>query len=98
MNQIYFEGFNPEYSTYNSKDKYKIQKWRNSLQKYCDKMADEKGSTTGYCVCGYMKYCDFCKHAGQTNGCVKSICDYCKENNIQIDYDNFDFDNFIGEL
>lgn len=77
--------------------KYKKQKWRNALQKYCDEQA-YKDETSPYCVCGYMQYCDMCIGAGITNACVKAICELCKYKNIEIDYDDFDFEKFIDKV
>ena len=79
-------------------DKYKKQKWRNALQKYCDKEADTSGPYTGYCICGYMRYCDYCEGAGKTNACVKAICEFCKENNVPVNYEDFNFEEFIGNI
>lgn len=79
-------------------DKYQKQKWRNQLQKYCDIQSEEVGSTNGYCVCGYMSYCDYCRGAGKTNACVKAICQLCNEKRIEIDYNNFDFESFLERV
>lgn len=81
-----------------NKDKYQKQKWRNKLQKYCDTQSQEVGPTTGYCVCGYMNYCDYCRISGETNACVKAICELAKEKGIKIDYKDFNFEKFLAEL
>lgn len=73
-------------------------KWRNALQKYCDKQAQEKGETTGYCVCGWMSYCDKCRGSGEKNACVKAICELARENNLNINYNDFDFEKFIEKI
>lgn len=78
--------------------KYVIQKWRNSLQKYCDNQALNKGDTTGEFVCGYMSFCDYCKHLGEKNACVKAICELCEEKHILIDIYDYDFEKFIEEI
>lgn len=79
-------------------DKYQKQKWRNKLQKYCDNQSQEVGSTTGYCVCGYMNYCDRCIGAGETNACVKAICELAKEKSIEINYNDYNFEKFIEKV
>lgn len=79
-------------------DKYQKQKWRNKLQKYCDTQSQEVGPTTGYCVCGYMNYCDYCRGSGETNACVKAICELAKEKGVKIDYNDFNFEKFLAEL
>lgn len=79
-------------------DKYQKQKWRNKLQKYCDNQSQEVGSTTGYCVCGYMNYCDCCRGSGETNACVKAICEYASKNHKKLDYNDYDFDKLLEEL
>lgn len=78
--------------------KYLKQKWRNKLQRYCDNQAIIVGDVSGWCVCGYMRFCDNCKHCGETNACVKAIIEYCKENNIEIDYNNYDFEKILKDL
>ena len=45
-----------------------------------------------------MRFCDNCKHCGETNMCVKAIVEYCKENNIEIDYNNYDFEKILKNL
>ena len=85
-------------STLANNDKYQKQKWRNKLQKYCDIQSQEVGHTTGYCVCGYMNYCDYCRGSGKPNACVKAICELAKEKNIKIDYNDFNFEKFLAEL
>ena len=79
-------------------EKYLKQKWRNALQKYCDEQAYDGDGTSPYCVCGYMEYCDLCNGAGETNACVKAICELAKKKNINIDYTNYDFENFIEKV
>lgn len=75
--------------------KYLKQKWRNKLQEYCDNQAITIGNNTGWCVCGNMNFCDYCEHCGKKNGCVKAIVEYCKENHIEIDYTDYDFEKLL---
>lgn len=76
-------------------DKYNKQKWRNKLQEYCDNQAKTIGDVSGWCVCGNMNFCDYCEHCGKKNGCVKAIVEYCKENHIEINYTDYDFEKLL---
>lgn len=81
------------------KEKYLKQKWRNKLQKYCDEQSQTEGHRNGYCVCGYMNYCDYCSGAFKnTNCCVKAICEVAKIKNIKIDYNDFNFEKFLEKI
>lgn len=81
-----------------NQEKWKIRKWRNALQKYCDDQARDKGETTGYCVCGWMKYCDLCRGSDKTNACVKAIKEWCDIRGIKIDYNDYDFEKLIEKI
>lgn len=82
-----------------NKTKNLKQKWRNKLQEYCDKEAiSDENECNAWCKCGYMSYCDYCLGAGETNACVKAICEFCKKKKIEIDYNNFDFESFLEKV
>lgn len=99
MKQTHFDFYPAEEIERRKKIEKEFRKrWRESLQKYCDKKSQEEGPYTGYCVCGYMNYCDLCKGSGETNACVKAILELCRNKNIQIDYSNFNFKQFLEEI
>ena len=81
-----------------NKERYKIQLWRNALQKYCDEQASTVGEYNGYCVCGNMNYCDLCKDSSKPNPCVKAIKEWCDIRGININYENYEFDKFIERI
>lgn len=79
-------------------ERYDKRRWRHEFQKYCDEMSDKYGSKNGYCVCGYMKYCDLCESAGKTNCCVKAICELAEQKNITLDIYDYDFEKIIEKV
>ena len=97
-NQLVFEEV--EKIPKNRKGEWQKQKWRNALQEYCNQRANSTGNFTGYCVCGYMKYCDYCRDVGCKNACVKAICRYIREENINIklDYNDYNFRKLLWQL
>lgn len=77
-------------------------KWRKGMQEYCDKAStSDRAERTGYCVCGYMSFCDYCK-AGLRNSysraCVNAIEDMCSEHRISLDYARADYEKQIEEI
>ena len=98
MEQQEFDFLPEKQNVVTNTNKYKKQKWRNALQEYCDEESHLSGPYTGYCVCGYMRFCDYCIDPGKPNPCVKAICELCEEKNIKINYEDFNFEDFIGEI
>lgn len=74
------------------------KKWKLALQEYCDKESLTTGQTNGYCVCGYMEYCDLCEGADKNLPCVKAILKLAKEKNFKIDNEDYDFEKLLEEL
>lgn len=72
-----------------------IEKWRIGLQAFCDKNAIEG---TGYCLCGYMSYCCYCKMNSDKFACVKAIVKLCREKKIHIDYSDDNYKRLIDKL
>jgi len=78
--------------------RYISKTWKKALQKYCDTQSQDVGEITGYCVCGEMNYCDFCKCIDQNFPCVKAILKLAKEKNIKIDDKDYDFEKLLEGL
>lgn len=74
------------------------KKWKQALQKYCDDESLTTGSTTGYCVCGYMEYCDLCEGSDKDLPCVKAILKLSKEKGIEINDKDYNFEKLLEEL
>ena len=78
--------------------KYISKKWKTALQNYCDLESDDIGSITGYCVCGYMNYCDLCDGMDNNLPCVRAILKLAKEKNIKINDKDYDFKKLLEGL
>lgn len=74
------------------------KKWKQKLQEYCDNQSLEQGSKTGYCVCGYMSYCDLCEGSNMDLPCVKAILELARKKGYKINDKNYKFDELLGEL
>ena len=74
------------------------KKWKQALQDYCDNESLTTGSTTGYCVCGYMEYCDLCEGSDKDLPCVKSILELAKKKKFKINDKDYNFDKLLEEL
>ncbi len=74
------------------------KKWEQALQEYCDKESLTTGSMTGYCVCGYMEYCDLCDGSDKDLPCVKAILKLAKEKNYKINDKDFNFEKLLEGL
>lgn len=71
----------------------KKRKWEKGFQAYSDKMHEVPTTASG--KCGYMDFCDCCADPGNKNPCVRAFNEYARENNIKVDYDDFDFSKYI---
>lgn len=78
--------------------KYISKKWKQALQDYCDKESLTTGSMTGYCVCGYMEYCDLCDGSDKDLPCVKSILELAKKKKFKINDKDYNFEKLLEEL
>lgn len=78
--------------------KYINRKWRKALQDYCDKESLTTGSTTGYCVCGYMEYCDLCEGSDKDLPCVKAILELAKKKKFKINDKDYNFEKLLEDL
>ena len=70
------------------------QEWINAFVDYCDKIYDKEGDLKGTYCCGYHWCCDKCegKLCCGCADCVATIMSILEENNIKIDYNDFNFD------
>lgn len=73
------------------------KKWKQKLQEYCDKQSQTEGTKNGYCVCGYMEYCDLCEGGDKDLPCVKPILQLAKKKNIKLNDQDFDFEKLLTE-
>lgn len=69
------------------------EKWQRAFQAYSDKMAQV--STTASGKCGYMNFCDYCEDNSYGRPCVRAFGEWACENNIEVDYTDFDFTRWI---
>lgn len=80
------------------KRKYRA-KWRKGMQAYCDKQhTNGRAGKDGWCACGYMSYCDYCKGSDIAKACVDSIEEECYEKRISIDYSRTDYEKQLEEI
>ena len=69
------------------------EEWTNAFIKQCDEIYHDEGELHGTYCCGHHWCCDKCKmelHRGCAD-CVATIISILEENNIKIDYNDFDF-------
>lgn len=70
----------------------KKRKWENAFQKWSNEQGIEaETNTTGYGCCGYGSMCDWCEDNSYGRPCVRALNAMCREKNITIDYENYDF-------
>lgn len=68
------------------------RKWENAFQKWSNEQGMEaETNTTGYGCCGYGSMCDWCEDNSYGRPCVRALNAMCREKNISIDYENYDF-------
>lgn len=75
-------------------DKGLKRKWSMELQNYCDEQSVSVGDYDGYCVCGNMNFCDYCKEYK----CYQAIKKLAEIKGIVIDYSDYDFKKLIERL
>lgn len=76
-------------------------KWRKGMQEYCDKAStSDRAGRTGWCVCGYMSFCDYCEanKTGYSRACVSAIERMCEKDRISIDYARTDYEKQLREI
>lgn len=79
---------------YFTKEQKKI--WYNQFVDYANKEYQEKGDMNGRFCCGYDWCCEKClmEKMEACEDCVDTILDILKENNVLIDYLDFDFEKW----
>ena len=65
--------------------------WENAFQRWSNYMWLGEGSINGYGCCGYGSMCDWCEDNSYGRPCVRALNAMCREKNISIDYENYDF-------
>lgn len=75
------------------------KKWSIEFRKWCEEIYDKYGSLNGYFCCGHMGICNECeqKFLEGCKDCVETIKRILIENNVQIDYRDFDFDKWTNK-
>ena len=76
------------------------RKWNEAFKK---KILDDYNENDGKYYdghCGSRKYCDLCemKYCNGASDCLVALKKYCKNNNIEINYNDFDFDKFLDKF
>lgn len=76
------------------------RKWSSKIRKYLEERYAERGERYGDLCCGCGKICEFCKerYMSGCQDCLYAIKDYCKKNGIEINYRDYDFDNFFKKI
>lgn len=98
MSQMMFDLSNVGKDLSASKKKNDRAKWLRGLQKYCDEQLENgNAGLSGWCACGYMKYCDCCKME-RTYKCAYAFERYCKENKIAINYADTNYEKFLKSV
>ena len=69
----------------------KKRRWENAFQKWSDEHGLEPNNTTSYGCCGYGAMCDWCKDNSYGRPCVRALGAMCREKNIHIDFEDYDF-------
>lgn len=67
----------------------KKRNWENAFQKWCDEQSLDGMTALG--ICGYGDICDWCEDNSYGRPCVRALNAMCREKNISIDYENYDF-------
>lgn len=67
----------------------KKRKWEDAFQKWSNSQWDDDYTPFG--KCGYGSMCDWCKDNSYGRPCVRALNAMCREKQIQIDYNDFDF-------
>lgn len=68
----------------------KKRRWENAFQKWSDEHGQDGYTALG--CCGFGTICDFCKDNSYGRPCVRALNAMCREKNIVIDYDDYDFE------
>lgn len=76
------------------------RKWTKAFIKWCNDKYFKEGDLTGIFCCGNMKICDECKMKYQSacKDCVETIKQIFKDNNIKINYNDYDFEKVLNRV
>lgn len=85
MEQLIMEGIPAPKRKHNKQR----ERWNKRFQEWSDEM--EKDGSTPLGKCGYMNCCDCCDDPGKGRPCARAAQVYIRENNINIDYTDFNF-------
>lgn len=81
-----------------TENKRKRQRWREGMQAYINKQQQsEVAQNTGWCVCGYMDFCDYCNDTTKNTACVNALIKMCKEHDMTIDFERNDYEKQLKE-
>ena len=78
----------------NKKTVYSRKDWTELFVNRCQKLYNKYSDSNGTFACGYHWCCDECKleRVCGCRDCVETIITILEKNNIEIDYNNLDFD------
>lgn len=87
---------NPNYVSPKEKNK-----WNQEFKKFILKKYNEAVKNNSYMYqCNSLKFCNQCemKYCNGSSDCLVSLKKYCKENNIEINYKDYDFENLVNKI
>ena len=93
MINLFGEETNPPANMTPEEDK---AKWETKFKEYLNREYEDKADTTGRFCCGYDWLCEYCKQE-KMNGCddcFDTIIELLKDNDVEIDYYDYDFENW----
>lgn len=74
-------------------------RWRKGMQAHINRQQQsEIASQTGWCACGYMRFCDYCCDSTLNTACVNAIIEMCEKKGMAIDFSRTDYEQQLEEI
>lgn len=93
IQQLSFFGDDNHFKREQNVERNQKLRWQRQFQEYSDKMSQDSSTPSG--KCGYMDFCDCCTDNSYGRPCVRAFGEWARKNNIQVDYNDFDFSKWI---